>query len=108
MKPEIRNALLCKKESHSSYYSLESAIQFNDSESSIDSFTLDYEIPKIDIRKEARLKRECKKDEQAKIDKYWERIKAVKDAEELLRDHFAAIEEKEYIINQITSRTKYT
>ena len=57
MGSDKRNALLCKQESHMSYFTLESRIQFNDASDSEDSFTLDYAISKMDLKREARLKR---------------------------------------------------
>ena len=51
------------------------------------------------MKRENRLRREWAKDEEAKKERYWDKIQAVKEAEEVLRDHFAAKEEKEYIMN---------
>ena len=56
------------------------------------------------MKRENRQRREQSKDEQAKKDRYWDKIEAVKEAEEVLRDHFAAKQEKEYIMTQIKTR----
>ena len=74
-----------------SYFTLESRIQFNDASDSEDSFTLDYAISKIDLKREARKKRQGLKDEESKEELYNEKIQAVNDAKDFLRDHFAAL-----------------
>ena len=57
-----------------SYFTLESRIQFNDASDSEDSFTLDYAISKIDLKREARKKRQGLKDEESKEELYNEKI----------------------------------
>ena len=57
-----------------SYFTLESRIQFNDASDSEDSFTLDYAISKIDLKREARKKRQAHRDEENKEDLYNEKI----------------------------------
>ena len=104
MNPDTRNALLCKQESHMSYFTLESRIQFNDSSESEDSFTIDYAISKKDLKREARLRRQALKDEQTKEAVYNEKIESVKEAKEFLRDHFAALQEKEELLSQVQNR----
>ena len=104
MKPETRNALLCKQESQNSYFTVESRIQFNDASSSDDSFDLDYHISKIDLKREARLRRQERKDEEAKDDLYKEKLESVKEAQDFLKDHFAALQEKDEMLSQINNR----
>ena len=81
-----------------SYFTLESRIQFNDASDSEDSFTLDYAISKIDLKREARKKRQARRDEENKEDLYNEKIQAVNDAKDFLRDHFAALQEKDKLL----------
>ena len=57
-----------------SYFTLESRIQFNDASDSEDSFTLDYAISKIDLKREARKKRQAHRDEENKEELYNEKI----------------------------------